>query len=52
MRLDSDAQVAATVKDEGMKLHRQADYNERRDLRVRPYSLFRVKVDATPIRLR
>lgn len=34
------------------QLHRQADYNEGRDLRVKPYSLFRVKVDATPIRLR
>lgn len=34
------------------QLHRQADYHEGRDLRVKPYSLFRVKVDAAPVRLR
>ncbi|CAN5776439.1 hypothetical protein BH18ACI4_BH18ACI4_16390 [soil metagenome] len=34
------------------QLHRQADYHEGRDLRVKPYSLFRVKIDGTPVRLR
>jgi sugar lactone lactonase YvrE len=33
------------------QLHRQPDYQEGRDLRVTPYSLFRVKVDATPVQL-
>jgi sugar lactone lactonase YvrE len=34
------------------QLHRQARYHEGRDLRRKPYALFRVKVDATPVRLR
>ncbi len=31
------------------QLHRQKGYNYGKDLRVKPYSLFRVKVDGTPI---
>lgn len=34
------------------QLHRQADYHDGQDLRVKPYSLFRVKIDGTPVRLR
>ena len=34
------------------QLHRQPDYYEGRDLREKPYSLFRVKIDGTPVRLR
>lgn len=34
------------------QLHRQAGYNNGRDLRRKPYSLFRVKIDGTPVRLR
>ena len=34
------------------QLHRQADYNEGRDLRVKPYSLFRVQINGAPVRLR
>lgn len=33
------------------QLNRQAGYNYGRDLRVKPYHLFRVKIDGTPIRL-
>lgn len=31
------------------QLHRQKGYNYGKDLRVKPYSLFRVKIDGTPI---
>ena len=34
------------------QLHRQPSYHNGRDLRVKPYSLFRTRVDATPVRLR
>jgi sugar lactone lactonase YvrE len=34
------------------QLHRQADYHEGRDLRAKPYSLLRVKIDGTPVQLR
>ena len=34
------------------QLHRQKGYNYGKDLRVKPYSLFRVKVDGTPILLK
>ena len=34
------------------QLHRQPNYHNGQDLRVKPYSLFRVKVDGTPVRLR
>lgn len=34
------------------QLHRQGGYNEGRDRREKPYSLFRVKVDAKPVVLR
>ena len=34
------------------QLHRQPSYHNGKDLRVKPYSLFRIKVDATPVRLR
>jgi len=32
--------------------HRQPDYHDGRDLRVKPYRLFRVKIDGTPVLLR
>ena len=31
------------------QLHRQKGYNYGKDLRIKPYSLFRVKIDGTPI---
>ena len=34
------------------QLHRQKGYNYGKDLRVKPYSLFRVKVDGTPVALK
>ncbi|HEX8385951.1 MAG TPA: L-dopachrome tautomerase-related protein [Rubricoccaceae bacterium] len=34
------------------QLNRQAKYHRGHDLRQKPYSLFRVKVDGTPVRLR
>ncbi len=34
------------------QLHRQPNYHNGQDLRVKPYSLFRIKVDGTPVRLR
>lgn len=34
------------------QLHRQPDYHDGNDLRVKPYFLFRVKVDGTPVQLR
>jgi sugar lactone lactonase YvrE len=34
------------------QLHRQAKYNDGKDLRQKPYVLFRMKVDGTPVRLR
>jgi sugar lactone lactonase YvrE len=34
------------------QLHRQPNYNYGKDLRQKPYSLFRVKVNARPVRLR
>lgn len=33
------------------QLHRQAGYNNGSDLRQKPYSLFRVKIDGTPVKL-
>ena len=33
------------------QLHRQARYHEGKDLRQQPYVLFRVKIDAGPVRL-
>lgn len=33
------------------QLHRQADYHDGKDLRERPYSLFRVKIDGKPVSL-
>ena len=36
----------------GNELHRQAGYNDGRDLRQKPYRLFRVKIDGAPVRLR
>jgi len=46
-----------SVADDGLyfianQLHRQPNYHDGRDLRVKPYSLFRVKVDGKPVRLR
>ncbi len=34
------------------QLHRMARFHEGKDLRVKPYSLFRIRIDAGPIRLR
>lgn len=34
------------------QLHRQPNYHNGKDLRVKPYNLFRVQVNATPVRLR
>jgi sugar lactone lactonase YvrE len=34
------------------QLQRQAQFHEGRDLRVKPYSLFRVKIDAGPVSLK
>lgn len=34
------------------QLHRQAQFHEGRDLREKPYSLFRVKIDAGPVLLK
>lgn len=31
------------------QLHRQANYHNGRDMRVKPNSLFRVKIGATPV---
>jgi hypothetical protein len=33
-------------------LHRQADYHEGKDLRGKPYNLFRVAIEGTPVQLR
>jgi sugar lactone lactonase YvrE len=33
------------------QLHRQPDYHEGKDLRDKPYSLFRVKIDGAPVQL-
>ncbi|HWN97356.1 MAG TPA: L-dopachrome tautomerase-related protein [Methylomirabilota bacterium] len=33
------------------QLHRQPDFHEGKDLRVKPYKLFRVRIDGTPVRL-
>jgi len=34
------------------QLHQQARYHDGQDLRRKPYSLFRVRVDARPVLLR
>ena len=34
------------------QLNRQAGYNDGRDLRKKPYHLFRVKIDGTPVKLK
>ena len=33
------------------QLHRQARYNDGKDLRQKPYVLFRVRIDGGPVRL-
>jgi hypothetical protein len=33
------------------QLHRQAQFHEGTDRRVKPYSLFRIKIDAGPVLL-
>ena len=33
------------------QLHRQPDYHDGKDLRAKPYSLFRVRINAEPVRL-
>lgn len=44
----SDGYLYFTVN----QLHRQPKYHDGRDLREKPYSLFRVRIDANPISLR
>jgi hypothetical protein len=34
------------------QLHRQAKFNMGRDLRNKPYTLFRVRIDAQPVLLK
>lgn len=34
------------------QLHRQARYHQGRDLREKPYTLFRMRIDAQPVLLR
>lgn len=34
------------------ELHKQAKYHHGRDMRRKPYALFRVKIDAQPVLLR
>ena len=34
------------------QLHRQAQFHEGQDLRVKPYTLFRVRIDAGPVLLK
>jgi sugar lactone lactonase YvrE len=34
------------------QLHRQSDYQNGEDLRVKPYTLFRIRIDAEPVLLR
>jgi sugar lactone lactonase YvrE len=34
------------------QLHRQPQYHEGKDLREKPYSLFRTRIDANPVDLR
>jgi hypothetical protein len=34
------------------QLHRQAQFHEGEDLREKPYSLFRIKIDAGPVHLK
>jgi sugar lactone lactonase YvrE len=48
LSLASDGHLYFTAN----QLHRQARYNEGRDLREKPYSLFRVRTDGKPVRLR
>ena len=33
------------------QLHRQPAYHDGKDLRAKPYGLFRVRIDGTPVRL-
>jgi len=48
MSLAADGHLYFTAN----QLHRQARYHEGKDLRKKPYALFRVKVDAGPVLLR
>jgi len=48
MSLAADGYLYVT----GNQLHRQATYHDGKDLRQKPYSLFRVRVDAQPVLLR
>jgi len=47
LSLASDGYLYVTAN----QLHRQPSFNQGRDLRRKPYSLFRVRVDASPVRL-
>lgn len=47
MSIASDGYLYFTAN----QLHRQAGYNNGIDLRQKPYSLFRVKIDGTPVKL-
>ena len=48
MSLSDDGYLYVTAN----QLHRQPTMHNGKDLRVKPYSLFRIKVDAKPVRLR
>ena len=48
LSLSSDGYLYFTAN----QLHRQAIFHDGKDLRVKPYVLFRVRVDGTPVRLK
>ena len=48
MSLSDDGYLYVTSN----QLHRQPTIHNGQDLRVKPYSLFRIKVDGRPVRLR
>ena len=48
LSLATDGYLYVTVN----QLHRQARYNKGKDLRVKPYTLFRIPLDAQPVLLR
>ena len=48
MSLSDDGYLYVTSN----QLHRQPTMHIRQDLRVKPYQLFRIKLDAQPVRLR
>lgn len=48
MSIASDGYLYVTAN----QLHRQASYHDGQDMRRKPYALFRVRIDARPVRLR